>query len=30
MFDFCLKGHRFALQVNTYVNLLTDTYPKYA
>jgi hypothetical protein len=30
MFDFVLKGHRFALQVNTYGTLLTDTYPKYA
>jgi hypothetical protein len=29
MFDFILKGVRFALQVNAYTMLMTDTYPKW-
>jgi hypothetical protein len=29
MFDFLLKAQRYFLQVNAYILLMTDTYPKY-
>lgn len=29
MFDFLLKAHRYAIQTNAYVTLMTDTYPAY-
>lgn len=29
MYDFMLKAHRYAVETNAYVTLMTDTYPKY-
>jgi uncharacterized protein DUF4389 len=29
-FDFQLKGHRYTIQANAYIGLLTDDYPKFA
>lgn len=29
MFDFLLKAHRYAIQTNAYITLMTDQYPSY-